>query len=104
VGWGRPPGVGSYDTTVRLWHPQNGTETACLDGHTDMVTALCVLSDRRLALGSGDTTIRMWDLRSGAETTRLEVNAPVFSFAILGDRGVIAGDSTGRLHWLEIIG
>ena len=47
-------------------------ETARLEGHTDLVFALCMLPDGRLASGSGDETIRLWDVMTGIETARIE--------------------------------
>lgn len=38
-----------------------GKCTKVLRGHTDDVTALAVLSDRKLASGSNDQTVRIWD-------------------------------------------
>jgi WD40 repeat protein len=37
----------------------------------DQDTALCVLTDGRLASGSEDNTIRLWDVARSAEIARL---------------------------------
>ena len=81
----------------------SGAETARLTGHTGGVNALCLLPDGRLASGSYDTTIRLWDMSSGAEIARLEIDAPVTALVAIGLNRLVAGDSAGRLHWLEIV-
>ena len=37
------------------------------------------------------------------ETTRLEVDFAALCLAVLGDKRLAAGDSGGRIHWLEIV-
>jgi hypothetical protein len=94
---------GSHDNTIRLWDVKTGVETARLEGHTSVVVALCALVDGRLASGSWDNTIRLWDAKTGTETARLETDAPILCLALAPSGGLVAGDSIGRLHWLEIV-
>ena len=88
---------------VRLWDARTGAEAARLEGHTSRVTALAVLPDGRLASGSDDRTIRPWDLKIGKELCRLEIDAGVLCLAAHFDGRLVAGDTIGRLHWLEIV-
>jgi hypothetical protein len=39
----------------------------------------------------------------GAEAARLEIDGAVTCLAALPDGRLVAGDSLGRLHWLEIV-
>ncbi|HTR11898.1 MAG TPA: hypothetical protein VMI72_01265, partial [Roseiarcus sp.] len=94
---------GSYDNTIRLWDAATGVETARLEGHAGLVVALCPLANGRLASGSNDNTIRLWDVASRAETARLELDAPVTALAAIGPNGLVAGDTRGLLHWLEVV-
>src|SRR5580704_11617261 len=52
----RPHGASVICSTVRLWDPSTGAETARLEGHSNAVTALCALPDGVgvAALASGD--------------------------------------------------
>jgi putative hemolysin len=69
-----------------------GAETAHLEGHSGLVSALCVLPDGRLASGSWDYTIRLWDTTAGAETARLEGQSSwVTALCVLPDGRLASG-------------
>ena len=42
-------------------------------------------------------------MTTGAETARLELDAPVGALAASGANLIVAGDTFGRLHWLEAL-
>ena len=79
-----------------------GAETARLEGHSSPVAALCLLKDGRLASGSWDMTIRLWDVAARIETARLDLDAFAVVIAAPRPNLIVAGDSIGRIHWLEI--
>jgi WD40 repeat protein len=89
------------DTTIRLWDPQRGTESARLEGHAGKVYALCLLPDGRLASGSTDRTIRLWDPQRGTETACLRGHDGymVTALCLLPDGRLASGstDNTIRL-------
>jgi WD40 repeat protein len=97
----RPPRLGRQGQ-------HDPAETARLEGHAnlegdfDRVDALCVLPDGRLASAAADHTIRVWDVTTGAETARLEADASLLCVTALANRHLVASDSLGRLHWLEV--
>ena len=94
-------GVG--DKTIRLWNAATGAESARLEGHRGKVRALAVLPDGRLASGADDRTIRLWDAATGAQIAWLDLDSAIRSLCWLPQaRLLVAGDTRGRLHWLEL--
>ncbi|MEB3156795.1 MAG: hypothetical protein VKO26_05085, partial [Cyanobacteriota bacterium] len=98
---------GSLDNTIHLWDPDTGTRSGVLEGHRGMVSALAVLPDGRLASGSDDSTIRLWDPTrpDGAPKVLFVADAAITALLAHPTRPLlVAGDGSGRLHWLELAG
>jgi WD40 repeat protein len=55
---------GSWDSTIKIWNPIDGTLKRTLNEHTDEVCALTVLQNGDLASGSRDKTIKIWSTKS----------------------------------------
>jgi WD40 repeat protein len=96
---------GSDDTTIRLWDPASGACEWVFQGHQSWVRALAVLGDGRLASGSGDNNIRLWDPNQpdGAPRVLFVADAAITALVAHPTRPLlIAGDASGRLHWLQL--
>jgi WD40 repeat protein len=97
---------GSDDNTIRLWDPASGACKRVFEGHQDWVHALAVLGDGRLASGSDDNTIRLWDPNQsdGAPQVLFVADAAITALVAHPTRPLlIAGDASGRLHWLQLL-
>jgi WD40 repeat protein len=97
---------GAGDKTIRLWDPASGTCERVFEGHQGGVLALAVLGDGRLASGSDDTTIRLWDPDhpNGTPQVLFVADAAITALVPHPTRPLlIAGDSSGRLHWLQLL-
>jgi WD40 repeat protein len=96
---------GSWDNTIRLWDPATGACERVYEGHQGPVYALAVLGDGRLASGSEDATIRLWDPSrpDGAPRVLFVADAAITALVAHPSRPLlVAGDDSGRLHWLEL--
>ena len=93
---------GSEDSTIRLWDAK--TRRRDRPPRRALRGRRAVRAARRPPrLGLWDNTIRLWDVKTGVETARLETDAPILCLAPPPPGGLVAGDSIGRLHWLEIV-
>jgi WD40 repeat protein len=99
---------GAGDRTIKLWDPASGQLQATLEGHSGWVTALAVLPGGRLASGAGDGTIKLWDPASGepqSSQPQFVADAAITALAFLpATSTLVAGDASGRLHWLRLPG
>jgi hypothetical protein len=96
---------GLDDNTIWLWDPATGACERVFKGHQGSVMALAVLGDGRLASGSDDNTIRLWDPAQpdGAPRVLFVADAGITALAVHARCGLlIAGDTSGRLHWLQL--
>jgi WD40 repeat protein len=67
---------GGEDSTVRIWDLDAFNEVACLQGHDDEVTAVCLYDRGTKALSaSADHTLRIWDLENFQQLKVIETKA-----------------------------
>jgi len=77
-----------------------GAAGIVLAGHSDGITALCLLPNGRLASASHDHTVRLWDLGSGVEIAKFKGHrSPVNGLCLLSDGRLASAsdDNTVRL-------
>lgn len=67
---------------------------------------MSVTPDGRLAVsGSHDETLKAWDLEKGEEIASFSEEAVIVAVALgSGGKTLIAGDSSGRVHFLRLEG
>jgi WD40 repeat protein len=73
-----------------------------------LLIALAVLPDGQLASGSSDHTIKLWDPTSAkpkSSQPQFIADAAITALAFLpAPPTLVAGDASGRLHWLRLPG
>jgi WD40 repeat protein len=89
--------------SIGVWNLRSNENLWTCFGHSDLIWSLITLPGQRLASCSADNTVRIWSTIDGSEVSRLEVDAPVQSLAMLKQDKLIAGDRLGRIHRIEII-
>ncbi len=94
----------SYDETLRLWDLESRETLQELRGHTGPVSAVAALEEHHVISASLDQTVRIWELESGATEATFTLDAPIMTAAIAERGCLIAGDQSGQLHFLDLIG
>lgn len=95
--------VVGMDQTIQIWDLAT-KQSRLLPGHTDEITSVVFVDDKRLISGGRDKTIRLWDLQTGAVTVSFDnLGAEVNALALSSDGKLLAAgnaDSTVRLWQL----
>ncbi len=99
---GRVVSASADDCTLRVWDPKTGQTHESFEGHTDQVWAMAALANGRVVSASKDCTLRVWDLQTGKTLATFHADADLICVAACrGSGNLVAGDSRGRLHWLQ---
>jgi WD40 repeat protein len=95
----------SWDQTLKIWDLPNGREVRTLEGHSGGVLSVALSADGNLVLSAAlDHTLKVWDRRTGQVIGTFTCDGDPTCCAFVNDRLVIAGDTTGRVHFLSIEG
>ncbi len=95
---------GFRDGTLKVWNLAEGVEHATLTGHSGGIVGVAIDADERLVVSaSGDKSLRVWDVRTGEQIACLTGESMFISCAIGGTK-IVAGDNSGRVHFLQLEG
>jgi hypothetical protein len=85
-------------------HPPGSPLIRTLEGHTSSVYSVAVSPDgRRAVSASWDNTLKVWDLETGAVVATFTCDGSAHCCPFAGAHGIVAGDSAGRVHLLELM-
>jgi len=92
-----------------LESPQNlniAFSVCTLTGHGDLAIAVAISADGQRAVSSSDDkTLKLWNLATGEEIASFTAEAGFSGCALAPDgAGVVAGDESGRVHFLRLAG
>lgn len=92
------PGVlaSAFRSMVRLWDLRTGNLMRELNGHSDRVESLCMVSEGVLASGSEDDKVILWDLRTGDVIRTLTGHSGCVTSLCMVSEGVLASASRDR--------
>lgn len=93
---------GSRDGTLRIWNWASGGTVAVVPGLRGTVRATHVLSRRLLATSSDDSRLSVWDLRKRLGLATFQSDWPVRALTSLDSTTLVAGDTRGRIHCLDL--
>lgn len=92
------------DGSLRAWDLTTGADVSCLSTGMTAVSSVAITPDgHRAVSGSDDKAVRVWDLRDRREIARFTADNPVRAVACGGNAQIIAGDTGGQIHLLELI-
>lgn len=97
---------GSFDHTLRSWDITDGQTINTFKGHKDRINDVAITKDGRyLASVSEDRSLKVWDLANGNEEAMATFQAgdALRSCAFAPDGvTIVAGDKSGRVHFLRL--
>jgi len=100
----------SSDESLRLWDIAHGTELKNFPIHTGFVNGVAITPSGQLAVSvSSDETVKVWYLQTGEIVANISVETEVSSCAVTSDDltddlTIVAGDFSGRVHFLRLPG
>ena len=97
---------GAADGTLRHWSAATGRDLGGCNAHATGIAAVAVSRDGRIAASAAHTQLALWDLSRGCEPLcAFTADSTIFSCALSPDgRSVVAGEASGRLHFLALRG
>jgi WD40 repeat protein len=99
----RAVSASSREYSLKVWDLETGREVHTMTGHLAGVNGVAVSGDgRRVATVSEDHTLRVWYLDNGKLVATFTCDVPVRCCAFAGRSRIVAGDMSGRVHFLSL--
>ncbi len=93
------------DEYMRIWDLETGEQIGLLKGHKREVLDVATLPNNRAISVSVDKTLKVWDLEKKKAIASFTANSGLRCCTVAKDGvTVVAGDYSGRLHFLKLEG
>jgi WD40 repeat protein len=91
------------DNTLAVWDLGTTRKLRTLKGGSGFVNRVAVSGDGlHVVSASSDRTLKVWHLETGSLVATFTCDAPAFCCTFPGARNVVAGDQSGRVHFLSL--
>lgn len=89
-----------------IWKQETRKELFSLTGHTSRVNAVAVIPDDKWVISaSDDNTLKVWDLKSREVIASFSGDSALECCAVVPDGvTIVAGEASGRVHFLRLEG
>jgi WD40 repeat protein len=86
-----------------VWDVESRREVRTLEGHSSSVWGVALSADCKRAISSSDDrTLKVWNLESGVSVATFTCDFPTRCCTIHGTQTILAGDESGRVHFLSL--
>lgn len=94
------------DNSLKVWNLKKARVESTLLGHSDWIYDVAITPNHKHAVSvSHDKTLRLWDLEHNEMITRFYGESAMQTCAITPDaKRIVAGEQSGRLHFLTLSG
>jgi WD40 repeat protein len=102
---GRRALAGGSDQMVQVWDLDSGELLRTMPGHHGRVRAVAISADGQRAVTGDEQAVRVWDLTQDTALASFKSESYITTLAATPPfTHVIAGTSSGTVHFLELCG
>jgi WD40 repeat protein len=95
--------VSGYKNNLAVWDLESGSKRFTMIGHSAEIKGVAFSGDgQRAVSASGDHMLKVWDVDTGELEATFTCDAPLTCCAFAGRSRIVAGDDSGRIHFISL--